>query len=64
MLTEVNVAGIYVAPIVIYAAAAMPVALIIRAFLWRIGLLRLLWHPALFVFAVYVSVLSLMVLFV
>ena len=64
MLSEVDIGGIYVAPIVVYAAAALPVALIIRAALWRIGLLRQLWHPALFVFAVYVSTLALMVMFV
>ena len=64
MLSEVDIAGIYVAPIVVYGVAALPVTLVLRAVLFRVGALRLLWHPALFVFSLYVGILSLLVLFV
>ncbi len=64
MLSEVDVEGIYVAPIVVYAAVSLPITLFFRSLSWRIGLLGVVWHPALFVFAVYLSVLSLLVIFV
>jgi hypothetical protein len=64
MLSEVNIAGVYFAPIVVYAVAGVPVAFSLRFSLWRVGLLRFAWHPALFVFSLYVSIVSLLVLFV
>jgi len=60
--TEVNVLGVYVAPIILLAAAAWVVTLGLRWTAARYGLLRHVWHPSLFVFAVYVIVLSSMVL--
>ncbi len=64
MLSEVDVAGVYVAPIVVYGVAALPLTLALRSVLFRIGALRLLWHPALFILSLYLSILSLLVLFV
>jgi hypothetical protein len=64
MLSEVDVDGIYVAPIVVYGVLALPITLVLRAILFRLGALRLVWHPALFIFAVYVGILSLLVLLV
>jgi hypothetical protein len=40
------------------------VVVILRRIADRFGLLRYVWHPALFIFAVYMIVLSSMVLFV
>jgi hypothetical protein len=60
--TEVNLFGVYVAPISLLAAAAWVVTLGLRWIAVRYGLLRHVWHPALFVFAVYMIVLSSMVL--
>ena len=60
--TEVNVFGVYVAPIFLLAVATWVVALGSRWTPARYGLLHHVWHPALFVFAVYVVVLSSMVL--
>ena len=62
--TEVNLFGVYVAPISVIMVAAWFVTIWLRWGAARFGLLRYVWHPALFVFAVYMIVLSSMVLLV
>ncbi len=59
---EVDLLGIYVAPISVMMVAAWFVTLVIRRAADRFGLLTYVWHPALFVFAVYIIVLSSIVL--
>ena len=59
---EVNVFGVYVAPISLMMVAAWFVLIALRRVADHFGLLRHVWHPALFVFSVYVIVLSSMVL--
>jgi hypothetical protein len=61
MLSEVNIGGIYVAPIVVYVVAAIPPFLICRWALGHLGVLRNIWHPALFELAVYLTLLSLLI---
>jgi protein AaeX len=60
--TEVDLFGVYVAPISVIMVAAWFVTVWLRWGAARFGLLRYVWHPALFVFAVYMIVLSSMVL--
>jgi len=60
--TEVNLFGVYVAPMSLMLVAAWVVTIGLRRFVSRFGLLRYVWHPSLFVFAVYMIVLSLIVL--
>ena len=62
--TEINVFGVYVAPISLMMVAAWLVLIALRRVADHFGLLRHVWHPALFVFAVYMSVLSSIVLIV
>jgi hypothetical protein len=62
--TEVNVFGVYVAPISLMMVAAWLVLIALRRVANYFGLLRHVWHPALFVFAVYMTVLSSIVLIV
>jgi hypothetical protein len=62
MLSEVDLGGIYVAPIVVYGIAAVPLFLILRWVLGHLGVLRHIWHPALFGLAVYLTLLSLLIL--
>jgi protein AaeX len=62
--TEINLFGVYVAPISVIMAAAWVVTIGLRRFAARFGLLRYVWHPSLFVMAVYMIVLSSMVLLV
>ena len=59
---EVNVFGVYVAPISLMMAAAWLVLIALRRAADHFGLLRYIWHPALFVFASYMIVLSSIVL--
>jgi len=62
--TEVNLFGVYVAPISMMMVGAWVVTIGLRWFGARFGLLRYVWHPSLFIFAVHVILLSSMVLFV
>jgi hypothetical protein len=62
MNSELNIAGIYMAPIVLYAVVALPIFLVLRVILARVGFWRLVWHPALFETALYLSILSLLIL--
>jgi hypothetical protein len=56
--TEVNLFGVYVAPISVMMVVAWFITIALRRIATRFGLLRYVWHPALFVFAVYIIVLS------
>ena len=60
--TEINLFGVYVAPISVMMVAAWAITIGLRWFAARFGLLRYVWHPSLFVFAAYTIVLSSMVL--
>ena len=59
---EVNLFGVYVAPISLMMVAAWVITLALRRVAVRFGLLQHVWHPALFLAAVYVMVLSSVVL--
>ena len=62
MLTELNLGGVLFAPIVAYALLAVPITLALRAVIWASGLARLTWHLPLLEFALYICVLSLLVM--
>jgi protein AaeX len=55
---EVDLFGVYVAPISLMMVGAWLVTIALRRVASRFGLLRHVWHPALFVFATYIIVLS------
>jgi protein AaeX len=59
---EINLFGVYVAPISVMMVAAWIVTIGLRRIAMLSGLLRHVWHPALFVFAAYVITLSSIVL--
>ena len=61
---EVDLFGVYVAPISLMMVAAWFVLIALRRVADHFGLLRHVWHPALFVFAVYMILLSSTVLIV
>ena len=60
--TEINLFGVYVAPLSVMMVAAWLIVIALRRVAARFGLLRYVWHPAVFVFSVYVIVLSSIVL--
>ena len=61
---EIDVLGVYVAPMSLLMIAAWLVTIGLRRAAARFGLLRYVWHPALFVFDIYIIVLSSMVLLI
>ena len=61
-LAEINMLGVYVAPISLMMAATWLVTIVLRGAAGRFGLLRYVWHPALFSFSVYIIILSSLVL--
>jgi hypothetical protein len=61
---EADLFGVYVAPISMMMMAAWLVLIALRRVADHFGLLRHVWHPALFVFACYMILLSSIVLIV
>jgi hypothetical protein len=60
--TEIDLLGVYVAPISLMLVAAWFLTAGLARVANRFGLLGYVWHPALFVLAVYMIVLSSIVL--
>ena len=63
-LSEVNLFGVYVAPISVIMVVAWLATIALRRIADRFDLLRYVWHPALFVSAIYVILLSSIVLLI
>jgi protein AaeX len=61
---EVDLFGVYVAPISLMMVGAWFVTIALRRVAGRFGLLQYVWHPALFVFSTYIIVLSSWILLV
>ena len=61
---ELDVFGVYIAPIVPMMLAAWIAMLPLRWAAHHTGLMRIVWHPALFSFAIYLIVLAAIVLLV
>jgi protein AaeX len=59
---EIDLFGVYVAPISVMLVVAWVITIALRRAVARTGLLRHVWHPALFVLSVYMIVLSSIVL--
>jgi hypothetical protein len=57
-LSELNLFGVYVAPISVMMVVAWLATITLRRVFVRFDLMRYVWHPALFVFAVYMILLS------
>jgi protein AaeX len=60
--TEIDLFGVYVAPMSVMLVVAWFVTIGLRRVTRHFGLFEDVWHPALFVLAVYMIVLSSMVL--
>lgn len=57
MIGEIDIYGVFVPPLLLLAAATVPLAALVRAGLARVGAYRLVWHRPLFDLAVYVLLL-------
>jgi hypothetical protein len=62
--TEINLFGVYVAPISLMIIGAWLILIPLRRVAAHFGVLQHVWHPALFWFAIYVILLSAIVLIV
>lgn len=60
--SEVDLFGVYVAPISVMLVLAWVITIALHHAAARHGLLRHIWHPALFIFSAYIIVLSSIVL--
>ena len=56
--TEINLFGVYVAPISVMFVVAWVITIALRRATARFGPLRHVWHPALFMLCIFVMVLS------
>lgn len=61
---EIDLYGVYVAPMTLMLCTAWLAMVPLRRIANRFGLMRRVWHPALFEFAAYLIVLSSIVLLV
>ena len=59
---EIDLFGVYLAPIAVMLGFAWVITIVSRRVAVRFGILRHVWHPALFFFSVYLIVLSSIVL--
>ena len=59
---ELNLFGVYVAPISVLMVVAWLITIALRRIAVRLGVWRHVWHPALFVASIYMIVLSSFVL--
>lgn len=59
---EIDLFGVYVAPMSVMLVVAWAVMITLRRVAVRYGLLRQVWHPALFMFSLYMIVLASIVL--
>jgi protein AaeX len=62
MISELDIAGIFIAPIVAYGAISIPIFFLLRWVLALAGFWRFVWHPALFEVSLYLVILSLLVI--
>lgn len=58
MIGEVSFYGLYLPPLLLLALAALVVCRLFNLVLARAGFYRLVWHPALFDFSLFVIVLG------
>ena len=56
--SEINLFGVYIAPISVMVVVAWLLTIVLRRAIARFGLLNHVWHPALFVLSVFVMILS------
>ncbi len=61
---EINLFGLYVAPIALIMAIAWVAYLVVRRTSDRFGLMQRVWHPALFELSLYVIIVSSIILMI
>lgn len=59
MISEISLFGVYVTPIAVDAVLAIPLFAALRWLLGLAGILKRVWHPALFQMSLYVCLVCL-----
>ncbi|SIS69307.1 Protein of unknown function [Insolitispirillum peregrinum] len=62
MISEFSLVGIYLPPLLVYACFTLPIYAGIRFMIAHSGVLRWVWHPGLFEFAISICLVSMLVL--
>jgi len=62
MIKEIDLAGVYLSPMLGYLVAALALTGILRFLLARVGAYRWIWHPALFDLSVLLMILTALVM--
>jgi hypothetical protein len=57
MIGEISLYGVYVPPLLLLALLSLAIARVLNRVLARLGVYRLVWHPALFDLSLFVIVL-------
>lgn len=58
MIGEVSLYGLYVPPLLLLTLVALAISSVLNRLLARTGFYRLVWHPALFDFSLFVIILG------
>jgi hypothetical protein len=58
MIGEVSLYGLYLPPLLLLTLAALLISRVLKLAMARTGFYRLVWHPALFDFSLFVIVLG------
>jgi hypothetical protein len=58
MIGELDIHGVFVPALLVWALSALVASVLLRRVLRRIGFYRLVWHPALFDAAIFVVLLG------
>ncbi|MDJ0389758.1 DUF1656 domain-containing protein [Roseomonas sp. E05] len=58
MIAELDLYGVFLPALLVWALLALPVTAVLRGLLHRLGLYRWIWHAPLFDFALFVLVLG------
>jgi hypothetical protein len=58
MTADIDLSGVFLPALLVWAVVALPLSALARRLLRAAGAYRLVWHPALFDFALYILILG------
>jgi hypothetical protein len=61
MRSDVNIMGLFFISLFVYVVMAIPLFILLRTVLFRIGFYKFVWHPNLFEVALYSTIVGLLV---
>lgn len=64
MRPDINIMGLFFASLFIYMILGIPVYLLVKKILFRLGAFKFIWHPNFFELCLYVMIVTLLTLLV